>query len=95
MQPTKTFYKDYLALNSQYIFIGYNPSIKERYLLQHTPYLALVSLPAFTPYTNAWGLWGQTQANNPFWQLVLFLTHLVVVLTTRQNGGMEASTWPI
>ena len=62
---------------------GYNPSIKEdTYYLAHS-LLQLWFLYRAPPYTDAWGLWGQTAANNHFSALVLFLTHLVVLLTTK------------
>ena len=87
--PTKTFYKDYLALNSQYIFAGYNPSIKEDTFRNTIPVASGFST-SFTPYTNAQGLWGQTAANNHFAALGSVSYSLGGGVDYQANGGMEA-----
>jgi len=87
--PTKTFYKDYLALNSQYIFAGYNPSIKEDTFRNTIPVASGFST-SFTPYTNAQGLWGQTAANNHFAALGNNAYSLGGGVDYQANGGMEA-----
>ena len=88
--PTKTFYKDYLALNSQYIFAGYNPSIKEDTYYNTIPTASGFST-SFTPYTNAQGLWGQTAANNHFAALGNNSYVLGGGVDYQANGGMEAA----
>ena len=87
--PTKTFYKDYLALNSQYIFAGYNPSIKEDTYRNTLPVASGFST-SFTPYTNAQGLWDQTAANNHFAALGNNAYSLGGGVDYQANGGMEA-----
>ena len=87
--PTKTYYKDYLALNSSYIFAGYNPSIKEDTYYNTLPVASGFST-SFTPYTNAQGLWGQTAANNHFAALGNNAYSLGGGVDYQANGGMEA-----
>ena len=88
--PTKTYYKDYLALNSQYIFAGYNPSIKEDTYYNTIPRASGFSTSTqFTPYTVAQGLWGQTAANNHFASLGSVSYPLAGGNDYGDNGSME------
>ena len=87
--PTKTYYKDYLALNSQYIFAGYNPSIKEDTYYNTIPRASGFSTStSFTPYTVAQGLWGQTAANNHFASLGSVSYPLAGGVDYGANGSM-------
>ena len=56
--PTKTYYKDYLANNSQYIFAGYSPSAAADAFWGTTPTAGGFS-SARVPYTTGEGVWGQ------------------------------------
>ena len=88
--PTKTFYKDYLALNSTYIFGGYNPSIKEDTIRNVIPTASGFST-SFTPYTTTQGLWGQTAANSHFSSLGAVAYSLTGGSDYQSGGGMEAA----
>ena len=90
--PTKTYYKDYLALNSKYIFAGYNPSIKEDTYHNTIPRASGFSTSTgFTPYTVTKGLWGQIAANNHFASLGSVSYPLEGGVDYQANGGMEAT----
>lgn len=56
--PQKTYYKNYLALASQYIFAGKNPSGAADTYHGSEP-LATGFSSGFTPITTSAGLWGQ------------------------------------
>tara|TARA_R110001606_G_scaffold138932_1_gene277323 strand:+ start:1222 stop:3408 length:2187 start_codon:yes stop_codon:yes gene_type:complete len=56
--PQKTYYKNYLALASQYIFAGRNPSAAADAYHGSEP-LATGFSSGFTPVTTSAGLWGQ------------------------------------
>ena len=62
--PTRIYYKDYIAQNSEYIFAGSNPSdISNQERVYATGFdLATSDAPLgnITPLTQAQGLWGQT-----------------------------------
>ena len=88
--PTKTFYKDYLSLNSKYIFAGYNPSIKEDTIRNVIPRASGFST-SFTPYTTTEGLWGQTAANSNFAALGAVSYSLTGGSDYQSGGGMEAA----
>jgi len=63
--PTRTYYKEYLAANSKYVFAGFNPSNSEDTYWNTIPTAAGFS-NGFTPYTTAEGLWGQEAQNITF-----------------------------
>ena len=56
--PTKTYYKDYLAVNSQYIFAGKSPSIEDDSVWGTSP-AAGGFRTGTDPYTTTEGTWGQ------------------------------------
>ena len=56
--PQKTYYKNYLALASQYIFAGKNPSAAADTYHGSEP-LATGFSSGFTPVTTSAGIWGQ------------------------------------
>ena len=56
--PTKTYYKDYLAVNSQYIFAGKSPSIEDDSVWGTSP-AAGGFRTSTVPYTTTEGTWGQ------------------------------------
>ena len=63
--PTRTYYKEYLAANSKYVYAGFNPSNSEDTYWDTIPTAAGFSA-GFTPYTTAEGLWGQEAQNITF-----------------------------
>ena len=63
--PTKIYYKNYLALNSEWIYAGYNPS--QKYDTYHGTLPAATGFSTdFTPVTRGDGLWGQNARNTQF-----------------------------
>jgi hypothetical protein len=56
--PTKIYFKNYLALNSKFVFAGYNGSNATDTFWGTAPVASGFST-AKTPYTTAEGLWGQ------------------------------------
>ena len=56
--PTKTYYKDYIALNSDNIFAGYSPSNAADVFWGTSPSAGGFS-SGTTPYTTGEGQWGQ------------------------------------
>ena len=57
--PTKIYYKDFIARNSTQIFPGYNPSNAADSYWKTEP-LAVGFSTNYVKYTNSEGLWGQT-----------------------------------
>ena len=57
--PTKIYYKDFVARNSTQIFPGYNPSNAADSYWKTEP-LAVGFSTNYVKYTNSEGLWGQT-----------------------------------
>ena len=87
--PTKTFYKDFVALNSKFAFAGYNPSQKEDTYHGTIPVASGFS-SGNTPYTVAEGLWGQVALNNNFASLGSVSYTLKGGADYQANGGMSA-----
>ena len=87
--PTKTFYKDFIALNSKFIFAGYNPSQKEDTFHGTLPIASGFS-SSNTPFTVAQGLWGQVALNNNFASLGSVSYSLKGGADYQVNGGMSA-----
>ena len=62
--PTKTYYKDYIANNSEYTYAGYNPSQAADGYWGTTPlsdgftYATGIKTESFTKAPSGWGLWG-------------------------------------
>ena len=87
--PTKTFYKDFIALNSKFIFAGYNPSQKEDTFHNTLPVASGFS-SGNTPNSVAEGLWGQVALNNNFASLGSVSYALKGGADYQANGGMSA-----
>jgi len=87
--PTKVYYKDYIAQNSRFIFAGYNPSQAEDTNWDTIPVASGFSTN-FTKYTTAEGLWGQTAQNIKFSSLGNVSYTLTGGVDYSAQGGMEA-----
>ena len=87
--PTKVFYKDFVALNSNMTFAGYNPSQKED-TFQNTIPIASGFSSGTIPFTVAEGLWGQDAQNVNFSSLGNKTYSLAGGADYQANGGMEA-----
>ena len=87
--PTNVFYKDFLALNSQYIFAGYNPS-NARDNFRNTAPIASGFSTEFVPYTIAQGLWAQDARNTNFSSLGNVDYNLEGGVDYSANKGMAA-----
>ena len=87
--PTKTYYKDYIAQGSSYIFAGYNPSNGDDAYWGTAP-LATGFSTDFTAYTTAEGLWGQTAQGVKFSALGNVSYTITGGVDYQAGGGMEA-----
>ena len=87
--PTKTYYKDYIAQGSQYIFAGYNPSSADDAYWGTAP-LATGFSTDFTKYTTSEGLWGQDAQGVKFSALGNVSYTLGGGVDYQAGGGMEA-----
>jgi len=87
--PTKVFYKDFVALNSNMTFAGYNPSQKED-TFQNTIPIPSGFSSGSVPYTVAEGLWGQEAKDSHFSSLGNKTYTLSGGADYQANGGMEA-----
>jgi len=87
--PTKVFYQDFIALNSNMTFTGYNPSQKED-TYQGTIPIASGFSSGTTPYTVGEGLWGQKAQNTNFSSLGNKTYTLGGGADYQANGGMGA-----
>jgi len=87
--PTKTYYKDYVALNSNFIFAGYNPSQAEDTYWNTIPVASGFSTH-FTPYTVSEGLWGQEAQGTEFSSIGNVSYTLLGGVDYSDNKGMSA-----
>ena len=87
--PTKVYYKDYIALNSNYLFAGYNPSQAEDTYWNTIPVASGFST-SYTAYTVAEGLWGQKSQDISFSSLGNVSYNLTGGVDYSANGGMAA-----
>ncbi len=87
--PTKTYYKDYIALNSNFIFAGYNPSQAEDTYWNTIPTASGFST-SFTPYTVSEGLWGQEAQATKFSSIGNVSYTLMGGVDYSANKGMSA-----
>ena len=88
--PTKVYYKDYLALNSEYIYAGYNPSTAAD-TYHGTEPLANGFSSGYTAVTSAAGLWGQDAQGVNFSSIGNKTYTLAGGVDYQAGGGMAAT----
>jgi len=90
--PTKTYYKNYLADNSEYIYAGVNPSSAADAYWNTTPNAAGFSTSgSFAKLTTGQGLWGQDAQGVTFSALGNNTYSFGGGENYSTNGGFEAS----
>jgi len=87
--PTKTYYKNFVADNSAYIYAGKNPS-QEADTYWNTSPLASGFSAAFTPITTGAGLWGLEAQGVTFSSIGSVSYTFTGGVDYSANGGMEA-----
>ena len=87
--PTRTYYKDFVANNSKFAFAGFNPSNVQDTYWNTIPTASGFST-ATTPYTNAQGLWGQEAQGISFSSLGNVSYTLTGGVDYSANKGMAA-----
>ena len=94
--PTKIYYKDYIALQSDYVYAGRNPSTDADNYFGTTPRAVGFSTD-YTAITTAGGLWGQkaqdvtfSAIGNVTYSLGGGVDYSAGIPEIGQNGGMEA-----
>ena len=87
--PTKTYYKNFVADNSSYIFAGKNPSSGADSYWGTTP-LASGFSAAFTPITTGAGLWGLEAQGVTFSSIGSISYTFTGGVDYSANGGMKA-----
>ena len=87
--PTKTYYKNFVADNSAYIYAGKNPS-QEADTYWNTSPLASGFSVAFTPITTGAGLWGLEAQGVTFSSIGSVSYTFTGGVDYSANGGMEA-----
>jgi hypothetical protein len=87
--PTKTFYKNFVADNSTYIYAGKNPS-QEADTYWNTSPLASGFSTVFTPITTGAGLWGLEAQGVTFSSIGSVSYTFTGGVDYSANGGMEA-----
>jgi hypothetical protein len=87
--PTKTYYKNFVADNSAYIYAGKNPSQEADTYWATTP-LASGFSAAFTPITTGAGLWGLEAQGVTFSSIGSVSYTFTGGVDYSANGGMEA-----
>ena len=88
--PTKVYYKDYLALNSKYIYAGKNPS-EGADTVHGTEPLANGFSSGYTKVTTGAGLWGQDAQDVNFSSLGNNTYSLAGGVDYQAGGGMAAT----
>ena len=88
--PEKTYYKDYLATQSQYVYAGRNPSAAEDTWFGSNPTATGFST-AFTANTTAEGLWGQKTQDITFSAIGNRTYGLAGGKLYSDQGGMSAT----
>ena len=88
--PTKVYYKDYLALNSNYIFAGYNPSTAAD-TIHGTEPLANGFSTGYVANTVGAGLWGQDAQGVDFSSVGNTTYTLAGGVDYQAGGGMAAT----
>ena len=88
--PLKNYYKNYLAINSDWIFPGYNPSQASDSFHGTTPVATGFSTD-FSPVTRGDGLWGQEARDVQFSAIGNVGYNLLGGADYGANGGMAAT----
>ena len=88
--PTKVYYKDYLAIYSEYIYAGYNVS-QATDLVHGTTPLAVGFGEGYVPNTTSAGLWGQ-EAQEVEFSAVGNTSYTLGGGVDYQSGGGMAAT---
>ena len=88
--PTKNYYKNYLALNSDWIFPGYNPSQSADTFHGTTPVATGFSTD-FSPVTRGDGLWGLEARDTQFSAIGNVGYNLIGGKDYSADGGQDAS----
>tara|TARA_R100001443_G_scaffold67276_2_gene76087 strand:+ start:1872 stop:4058 length:2187 start_codon:yes stop_codon:yes gene_type:complete len=88
--PLKTYYKNYLALNSDWIFPGFNPSQSADAFHGTTP-VATGFTTDFSPVSRGDGLWGLESRDTQFSALGNVGYNLLGGADYGANGGQSAS----
>ncbi len=86
--PQKNWWKDYLAVYSNYVYVGDNPSDE---LNVNEPIVATGFSTAFTEYTNGEGLWNQVAQDRTFSALGNVTYTLSGGKDYSDSGGMTAT----
>jgi hypothetical protein len=88
--PTKTYYKDYIANGSEYIWAGYNPSNADDAYWGTAP-LATGFSTDFVAYTDSEGLWGQEAQDVRYSAIGNVSYTLGGGVDYQAGGGMEST----
>jgi len=88
--PTKVYYKDYLALNSKYVYAGYNPSTAAD-TIHGTEPLANGFSTGYVANTTGAGLWGQDAQGVDFSSIGNVTYGLAGGVDYQAGGGMAAT----
>ena len=88
--PTKNYYKNYLALNSDWIFPGYNPSQSADTFHGTTP-VATGFTTDFSPVSRGDGLWGLEARDTQFSAIGNVGYNLIGGKDYSADGGQDAS----
>lgn len=94
--PTKIWYKDYLALYSNYVYAGANPSSAADSYWKTTPiatgFTTYSGVPSasFTPVSTGGGLWGQQAQGVEFSAIGNVTYTLTGGVDYQVDGGMDA-----
>ena len=88
--PTKNYYKNYLAINSDWIFPGYNPSQSADTFHGTTP-VATGFTTDFSPVSRGDGLWGLEARDTQFSAIGNVGYNLIGGKDYSADGGQDAS----
>ena len=86
--PQKIWWKNYLALYSNYVYVGDNPSDD---LIENEDVVPIGFSSSFTPYESTEGLWNQPAQNITFNALGNVVYNLSGGKDYDENGGMIAT----
>ena len=88
--PSKTYYKNFLAERSRYVYTGANPSVAPDSYWGTTPLAAGFS-SGYTPITVGAGIWSQDAQGITFSSIGAITYNLTGGADYSANGGMQAS----